>query len=229
MTDIDAQQHDHEHEHHHGHGHGHGNEHDQGFEAMLRYAKNARRMWTSAVNVAVVDALELTSIDHLADIGAGVGAGASVAAAQAGQVFAVEPTPYMRRILSARSRLSRHPFAIVNGSAEATSLPDASMHAIMAVNTMHHWVDMDAACAELARVLRPDGRVLLVDENFEDPTHPDHEAWTARHGSENEHSHHFHMVDTEAVAQKFAANGLAVSNHGERDLAGSPSWFVEIF
>lgn len=224
MTETERHYPEHsQHEHH-----GHGNEHDQGLEAMLRYAKNAQRMWTSEVNVAVVDALALQGGEHLADIGAGVGAGASVAATQAGQVFAVEPTPYMRRILSARSRLSRKPFAVVNGSAEATTLPDDSMHAIMAVNTMHHWVDMEAACAELARILRPGGRMLLVDENFEDPTHPDHGMWTERHGGADGHGHHFHMVDTEQIAATFDVAGLTISSHGDRRVAGRPSWVVEV-
>ena len=73
---------------------------------MVRYTKNAGRMWSSEVNDAVVASLSLTASEHIADIGAGVGAGATRAAGRAGQVFAVEPTPYMRRILSARSRLS---------------------------------------------------------------------------------------------------------------------------
>ncbi len=220
--------HDHHHHHHHHQDHGHGHEHDQGLSAMLRYAQNAQRMWSSEVNTAVVEVLGLHRNEYLADIGAGVGAGASKAAVSAGQVFAVEPTPYMRRILSARSRLSRNPFAVVAGSAEATTLPDDSMHAIMAVNTMHHWVDMDAACTELARVLRPGGRLLLVDENFDDPTHPDHEKWSSQHGEDSGHSHHFHMVDTDAVAANLSEAGLTVSAHGEGQFAGSPSWFVQI-
>ena len=194
---------------------------------MVRYTKNAGRMWSSEVNDAVVAALSLTASEHIADIGAGVGAGATRAAGRAGQVFAVEPTPYMRRILSARSRLSPHPFAVVDGSAEATGLPDNSMHAVMAVNTMHHWTDIDEACVELARILRPGGRMLLVDENFEDRTHPDHEKWTAMH-EESGHGHHFHMVDTEAIAAKLAAPGVTTTFAGERHIAGRPAWVVEV-
>ena len=194
---------------------------------MLRYAKHASRMWSSEVNDAVVDALSLRAGEHVVDIGAGVGAGASRAATHAGQVFAVEPTPYMRRILSLRSRTSRKPFAVVDGSAEATGLPDDSVHAVMAVNTMHHWTNIDDACSELARILRPGGRMLLVDENFEDPTHPDHERWTAMH-EESGHAHHFHMVDTGAIAAKLEEAGVPVTFHGERHIAGRPAWVIEV-
>ena len=223
---MSTPEHGHSHDHHH-HGHGHANEHDQGFSAMLRYAKHARSMWSSEVNEAVVAQLAPTSQEHVADIGAGVGAGAVVAAATAGHVFAVEPTNYMRRILSARSRTSRHPFSVVDGSAESTGLPTDSVHVVLAVNTMHHWTDMDAACIELTRILRPGGRMLLVDENFEDPTHPDHEEWTARQRDGGGHSHHFHMVDTESIAAKFEAAGLVVAFQGERPISESPAWVVE--
>lgn len=193
---------------------------------MLRYARHAREMWTSQVNAAVVAQLAPTRNEHLADIGAGVGAGAVVAAERAGQVFAIEPTNYVRRILSMRSRLSANPFAIVDGSAEATGLPADSMHVIMAVNTMHHWVDVDAACVELARVRRPGGRMLLIDEDFDDPAHPDYERWSAQH-EDGDHTHHFHMVDTEAIANKLEEVGISVSFHGKRPIVGRPAWVVE--
>lgn len=216
-----------DHAHEHGHHHdNHGNEHDQGLTAMLRYARHAGRMWTSEVNDAVVRRLAPTASEHVADIGAGVGAGAVVAAKTAGQVFAIEPTPYMRRILSARSRAARKPFAIVDGSAERTGLPDDSVHVIMAVNTMHHWTDMDAACVELARILRPGGRMFLVDENFEDPSHPDHEMWTS--GDDDEHDHHFHMVDTEVITSKLAAAGVVVTAHGHDTIVGRPAWVIDV-
>ena len=184
-------------------------------------------MWSSDVNDAVVKALSPTANEHVADIGAGVGAAASQTAHRAGRVFAIEPTPYMRRILSARARMSRRPYIVVDGSAEDTGLSDDSVHVIMAVNSMHHWTDMDAAIIELGRILRPNGRMLLVDENFEDPSHPDHKRWTAMH-DESGHSHRFHMVDTDAIAAKLEAAGMPVRFHGEQAVAGRPAWMIDV-
>ncbi|HZU85505.1 MAG TPA: hypothetical protein VE987_21390, partial [Polyangiaceae bacterium] len=49
----------HEQGHHrpHGHAHSHGHQHDRGPRAFLRYVRLLPRMWTSAVNRAVVRAL----------------------------------------------------------------------------------------------------------------------------------------------------------------------------
>lgn len=132
----------------------------------------------------------------------------------------------MRQVLSLRSRLSRHPFSVINGAAEATGLPDTSVQVIMAVNTMHHWTDLAAACRELARIIQPRGRMLLVDENFEDPTHSGYEAWVARQHDRSS-GHHFHMVDTARVASELERNGLVVPRHGQQRVAGEPAWVVE--
>lgn len=224
--------HDHEHEdshhHQHDHSHQHGHEHDQGITAMLRYAKFARRMWRSEINDAVVQRLAPKPGETLVDIGAGVGAGTVIAAAAGANVIAVEPTGYMRRILAWRSRASSHRqrISIVDGSAEAMGVPDGSVDGAWAVNTMHHWTDVDAAVVELARVLAPGGRVLLVDENFDDPSHPDHESFTERHSGD--HAHHFHMVDPGAVADKLRNAGLQVAHAGDDELIGRPVLLIEV-
>ena len=67
-------------------------------------------------------------------------------------MVAVEPTPYMRRVLSVRrlGQRARSRIEVVDGAAEATGLADASVDAAWAVNSMHHWTDADAAVRELA-------------------------------------------------------------------------------
>jgi ubiquinone/menaquinone biosynthesis C-methylase UbiE len=48
------------------------------------------------------------------------------------------------------------------GDAQALDHPDAAFDAIVSVHTIEHLPDMDAALAEMARVLRPGGRMVLV-------------------------------------------------------------------
>ncbi len=205
----------------------HGHEHDQGLKGMLRYLRHAPDMWKSEVNSAVVARIAPRSGETVMDIGAGIGAGTMVAAKSGCTVVAIEPTPYMRAVLRIRCLLARaqERVRIVDGSAEATTVAAGSIDAAWAVNTMHHWTSLEDGIAELARVLAPGGRVLLVDEAFDDPTHPDFETFGAKRTEE--HSHHFHTVDPGVVAEAFKQAGLTVTFAGCDHIAARPSIVVE--
>lgn len=45
-------------------------------------------------------------------------------------------------------------------------LPDQSVDLVVSSFSMHHWADIDAAVPELARVLRPGGRLYVYDFRF---------------------------------------------------------------
>jgi SAM-dependent methyltransferase len=193
---------------------------------MLRYLRFAREMWKSEVNDAVVARLAPEREEVVMDIGAGAGAGTMAAVKSGCAVVAVEPTPYMRRVLGIRRLIGRvgDQVRIVDGAAEATGVDTGSIDAAWAVNTMHHWTDLDAGVAELARVLAPGGRVLLVDENFDDPAHPDYEKFGS---GRDEHDHHFQTVDPESVAAGLRRAGLVVDFAGFDQIAGRPSIVIE--
>jgi ubiquinone/menaquinone biosynthesis C-methylase UbiE len=179
-------------------------------------------MWRSAVNDAVVDHVSPRAGERVVDIGAGMGAGAMRAARRGATVIAVEPTPFMRGVLTARRLCSRHRgnVDVVDGAAELLPVDDASIDAVWAVNTMHHWVDQERGAAEIARVLRPDGRFVLVDEDFTDPSHPDHD----RFGSEDDDGHHhgFTMVDANRIGGLLRSVGLVEIDGSRRELADRP-------
>ncbi len=211
----------------HEHDHGHGHDHDQGVKGMLRYLRFAREMWSSEVNEAVVARVAPRPGETAMDIGAGAGAGTMAALKSGCTVVAVEPTPYMRRTLTFRRLIGRvqDRLRIVDGTAEATTVDAASIDAAWAVNTMHHWTNMSAGIAEVARALAPNGRVLLVDENFDDPTHPDYEKFGSKR--KEDHSHHFDTVDPEAVAAEMKRAGLTVKSAGFDQIAGRPAIVIE--
>lgn len=182
------------------------------------YARWFPRMWRSDVNDAVVDLIGPRSDECVVDIGAGIGAAVVRAAATGARVIAVEPTPFMRRVLMLRCARRRQ-IDIVDGAAERLPVGDASVDAIWAVNTMHHWVDVDRAVAELARVLRPNGRILLVDEIFTDPSHPDRQHLGNAHDPEH---HGFAAVDAERMAGLFRLAGLTDVDATNRRIADRP-------
>lgn len=210
---------------HHGGGSHHGHEHDRGARGLLRYLTLLPKMWRSEVSDEIVRQIAPRAGEHVIDLGAGMGP-ATVAAAKTGAaVTALDPTLSMRRILGVRRRWqrSRAAITIVSGAAESMPLADGSVDALWTVNTMHHWTDRAAACRELARVLRPGGRVLLVDEDFDDPAHPSHDQVKARRAR---HHHHFDNVDTEALAASLVAAGFASAEGTVTTFAGRPAKVV---
>ncbi len=216
---------DHHHDPRHAHTADHGHAHDRGARGLLRYLTLLPRMWRSEVSDEVVRRVAPRAGERVVDLGAGMGP-ATVAAARTGAaVVAVDPTSYMRRILGLRRGWQRDRAAItvVSGSAESIPLADASVDALWTVNTMHHWTDRAAACRELARVMRSGGRVLLVDEDFDDPAHPSHDRVRARRAR---HHHHFDDVDVEALAASLVEAGFAGAEGSRTTFAGRPAKVV---
>src|SRR5690606_5551847 len=95
----------------------------------------------------------------VADIGAGTGISARMFLEAGHAVVAVEPIPAMRQ--AAIAALGGHPrFAAVDGRAEATHLPDASVALVSAAQAFH-WFDRRTVKAESRRILRPGGLVAV--------------------------------------------------------------------
>jgi SAM-dependent methyltransferase len=59
-------------------------------------------------------------------------------------------------------------------------LPDGAADAVMSVQVLEHVPDLDAYCAEIRRLLKPDGTVLLSTHGswFYHPHPEDHRRWT---------------------------------------------------
>ena len=135
------------------------------------YAEEYGDHFSTTLAVELSD-LQLTDI--VLDIGCGSGNSCRAAASVVtkGGVIGIDPTPAMIRI--AREQSEDHPngdrIQFMGGSAEEIPLDDASVTVAMAVNTLHHWDDIDAGLAEVKRVLRRGGRFILADELIEDGT-----------------------------------------------------------
>jgi SAM-dependent methyltransferase len=210
--------HDHAHDADHGQ---HAHEHDRGARGFLRYLLLLPRMWRSDVNSEVVRSVAPVSGECVVDLGAGVGAATVEAAMSGAMVVAVDPMPSMRKLLALRRLWQRHRTAIrvVDGAAESMPQADGSVDALWTVNTIHHWTDRDRASRELARVMKPGGRVLLVDEDFDDPTHPWHERLRGRRAR---HGHRFEDVDADALAASLRRAGFASASGSHTTFAGRP-------
>jgi SAM-dependent methyltransferase len=95
----------------------------------------------------------------LLDLGGGTGdLGAGVAAALGAQVVVADATPQMLK------RVEPLPHVTVRlARAEALPFPDDHFDAVFCSDALHHFQDQEAAAAEMARVVRPGGGVLLLE------------------------------------------------------------------
>ncbi len=96
----------------------------------------------------------------VADIGSGTGMLTKLFFAQTKTVYAVEPNEAMR-LQAEKDFYDVLNFVSINGSAEATTLPPASLDLITAAQAFH-WFDRDKTRFEFKRILKPNGFVALV-------------------------------------------------------------------
>lgn len=105
-------------------------------------------------------AIGFTGDDVVADLGSGTGISTRPFLEHGNEVFAVEPNDAMRA--AAEEAFVHHArFHSVRGTAEHTTLGDASVDLVVAAQAFH-WFDGEAARREVMRVLRPEGHALLV-------------------------------------------------------------------
>lgn len=107
---------------------------------------------------AALDAAHVTSGTRLLDAGCGAGLLALLASLRGAEVSAIDAAGSLLEI--ARERV---PSADVRqGDLEALPFTDASFDAVTAVNSIFYANDMSAAMREIARVVRPGGRVVIT-------------------------------------------------------------------
>ena len=106
---------------------------------------------------AALDWLVPAGCDVAVDLAAGTGLFTRALLGRAARVVAVEPDARMREVLARRSP----GVDVREGRGEAMPLPDASADAVF-VSTAWHWLDLPRAVPEIARVLRPGGRLGVL-------------------------------------------------------------------
>jgi SAM-dependent methyltransferase len=91
------------------------------------------------------------------DLAAGTGKLTRMLVAAFSRVVAVEPQDAMRRVLDTLCPSAE----AYDGTAEAIPLADASVDAVFVAQAFH-WFDNETALAEIARVLRPGGALVVM-------------------------------------------------------------------
>lgn len=96
----------------------------------------------------------------VADIGAGTGMLSDVFLENGNHVLAVEPNAEMRDACL-QLHQDNSVLTLVEGTAEATSLPDAAVE-IVSVGRALHWFNLEATMPEFRRILKPNGWVIIL-------------------------------------------------------------------
>ena len=146
---------------------------------MIEYdAEMARRieeMYTTPDVVeqrrAVLELLTLSAGERVIDVGVGPGlltADIATAVGPTGFVCGVDASEDMLTVAGRRAAASKGaPIELCHGQAERIPQPDESFDVAVSTQVLEYVADISAALAELRRVLRPGGRVLLLDTDWD--------------------------------------------------------------
>ena len=164
----------------------------------------------------VLDHLGEAGRGRVADIGCGKGRFARIVKERwpESQVVAVD---------LAEAMLSHVPPDIGRAAASMTALPlaAASMDAAYATESLEHAIDIPGAVAELARIVKPGGRIIIIDKNAEAWGRletPEWERWFGRKELERLLARHCRRVWSQPISywEDVAPDGLFLAWFAEK-------------
>ena len=131
----------------------------------------ARETWCQ--NLRVMDALRIEPADHILDVGCGHGRSLTELATRAprGRVIGVDPSELMVEIATQRSRslIEAARVDVVLSSVQMLPFPDGMFDKALCVHVLYFWKDTETSLREIARVMKPGGRLGLLFRTNADP------------------------------------------------------------
>lgn len=132
------------------------------------------RLWvteTAKTNDAALALLAPSPGEDVLEIGFGPGRTLGLLVEQRARVTGVDVSEEMVRLAGRRNAELVRAGALTLHRGDGVTLPgeDNSLDVVLSVHNLYFWPDPEATIAEIARVLRPGGRVLLVFRGREHP------------------------------------------------------------
>jgi ubiquinone/menaquinone biosynthesis C-methylase UbiE len=161
----------------------------------------------------IVTLAQLRPGESVLDVGCGTGSLALAAKRRVGEsggVHGIDPSREMVARACRKAERAGDDIEFVEGVAQSLPYEDASFDAVLAVLTLHQVPREDLAIClgEMTRVVKPGGRLLLVDIDMSDPANPS----GTPHGR---HGGHFDL----------AAAGHLLTHLGLREVDSGPVRF----
>ncbi len=169
-------------------------------DAYVRY----RPSYPDAILDAIVARAKLAPGSVIADVGSGTGISSQLWLKRGYTVNAIEPNAAMRA--AAEAQLGALPgFHSINATAEATTLPDASVELVFAAQAVH-WFKRESAKAELARISKAPGWAAVVwnERLIDTPMLAAYERALRDHATDYANVDH-RNVDAETIKAFFAS------------------------
>src|SRR5215469_5963617 len=119
-----------------------------------------RPHYSAEVVQALREACRLSPVHLVVDLGCGTGLLAKIFLENGNRVIGVEPNAEMRKA-GEQFLASFTNFSMIDGTAEATTLPDHSADFVIAGQAFH-WFQPKPTRSEFARIVKPEGWVVLI-------------------------------------------------------------------
>ncbi|XP_028652343.2 uncharacterized methyltransferase YdaC-like isoform X1 [Erpetoichthys calabaricus] len=81
-----------------------------------------------------------------------------------GKLYGLDYSEYMLKVATRRvqEQISSGKLQLILGSVEAIPLPDSSLDRVFHCNCYYYWTDLKKCCAELHRVMKPEGLMVAT-------------------------------------------------------------------
>ncbi len=179
-----------------------------------------RPHYSSQVVQSLQKACGLRPQHFIADVGCGTGLLAKIFLENGNRVVGVEPNREMR--VAGETYLAKYSsFSMVDGSAEATGLADASADFVIAGQAFH-WFLPDDTRIEFARIVKPQGWVVLVWHDRDTESTPflrAYEEFVRRYSTDYEQVAHKYLASYDALQRFFAPDEVKlIEQHNQQTL-----------
>jgi SAM-dependent methyltransferase len=177
------------------------------------------------------DRLDLRPGMTVLDLGCGEGRhafeayrrGASVVAVDWGQAEVETTKRWLGAIAEAGEALAGARYEVVRGDLTALPVPDASVDRVMASEVLEHIPDDAAAFAEIARVLKPGGRVAVTVPRYG----PERICWALSDTYHANEGGHLRIYTAGGLRTRLAAAGLVPGSSHHAHALHAPFWWLK--